>query len=99
MLIGSLPVNKIEIPTFLFKSLFQPYIMSGLLCAFIAAISWIGAASKFKLSYAYPFVSLTYVFVMILSMVVLKEKVYILQWLGILFILLGVFLISRVAEL
>ena len=94
-MLGSYPVNKGELILFLFKSLFTPYIFMGMLCAIIAAVSWIGALSKFKLSFAYPFVSLSYVLVMIASFVLFKERVYPIQWAGVLVICVGVFLISR----
>lgn len=94
-LLGVYPTGKLELFVFLVKSLFTPYIFAGLLCAVIAALSWIMALSKFKLSYAYPFVSLSYVLVMAASMMIFREKVMPIQWVGVLVICFGLFLISR----
>jgi drug/metabolite transporter (DMT)-like permease len=94
-MLGSYPQNKFELIFFLIKSLFTPYIFMGMLCAVISALSWIMALSKYKLSYAYPFVSLSYVLVMVASMLLFKEKVLPIQWAGVLTICFGLFLISR----
>lgn len=94
-LLGTYPTNRIELIGFLIKSLFTPHIFAGMICAVIAAISWIGALSKYKISFAYPFMSLSYVLVMIASLIFFKERVYPIQWIGVVVICIGVFLVSR----
>lgn len=88
--------NIDNIIMYIIKAVFSPLIFLGLLSAVIAAISWIGAMSKYDISFAYPFMSLSYVFVMILAAIVFKEVINLKQWIGLMFICFGVFLISRV---
>jgi drug/metabolite transporter (DMT)-like permease len=80
---------------YIVKALLNPYIISGLLCAVIAALAWIMALSKLKLSYAYPFMSLSYLLVMFLSGIILKEHISAYQWIGTLFIGIGLVFITK----
>lgn len=60
---------------FLTGLLLNPWILSGFAAAFLAALSWMAAMSKLPLSYAYPFMSLAFVLVFILSVLLFKESV------------------------
>ena len=60
---------------FLFKTLMDPFVLSGLAAAFAASLFWMLAMTKFQLSYAYPFMSLSYVVVLFLSAVLFHEAV------------------------
>jgi len=59
--------NFLELSKFFFKALTNIGILSGLLAAFIAALSWMSAMSKFELSSIYPFLSLNFILVPLLS--------------------------------
>ena len=63
--------------------------------AFLAAISWMGAMSKFPISYAYPFMSLAFVIVLILSNLFFKEPITISKSIGMGLIVLGIIFGSR----
>jgi undecaprenyl phosphate-alpha-L-ara4N flippase subunit ArnE len=56
---------------------------------------WLKALSMTDLSFAYPFQSLSLVFIALGSIVLLKERVTAKQWVGIVLILIGIVLISR----
>ncbi len=71
------------------------YIIIGLLFYAVSAFLWLIVLSRVDLSFAYPFVGLTYVFVLLVSKFAFKEDVNLIRWLGALIILLGVILISR----
>src|SRR5689334_3838041 len=58
---------------FLLKSLFDPFIFSSFLAAFLASLTWMAALAKFQLSYAYPFMSLSFLMVLLLSYFFLSE--------------------------
>jgi len=47
------------------------------------------------LSFAYPFIGLTYVMVLVLSRFILKEDVNLIRWAGAIIITIGVIVISR----
>ncbi len=58
---------------FLLGLFLDPVIFSGFLSAFVASLCWMGAMTKFDLSHAYPFMSLAFVLVLVLSAVFFAE--------------------------
>lgn len=73
----------------LLRLIFDPFIFSGLLAAFIASLFWLGAISKFEITQAYPFISLAPVIVFILGVWVLGEAFTIGKAVGLVLIILG----------
>lgn len=61
----------------------------------ISTIVYIWALSNGDLSLIYPITSLTYVWISLVSVRFLGEKMNNFKWLGIIFIILGVFLIAK----
>jgi drug/metabolite transporter (DMT)-like permease len=61
----------------------------------LATLLWIYILNKHELSKAYPFVSLTFVIVPLLSVIFLKEKLDMYYFIGIGCILLGLFFINK----
>lgn len=57
-------------------------------------IIWLYVLSRVNLSYAYPFISLSYVIVAVLGFLILDERISIIAWAGILLVVFGVFLIG-----
>lgn len=92
---GSLPPDLAKKITFLTSLLFDPWIISGILAAFLAALSWMAVLTKLQLSYAYPFMSLAFVLVLILSAVLFHEAVTVSKVLGLLLIIAGIIVTSR----
>lgn len=64
---GHLPEATLEKLIFLLKLFLDPFILSGFVSAFVASLCWMAAMTKFELSYAYPFMGLTFVVVFISS--------------------------------
>lgn len=73
----------------------SPLVISGLFLYVISAAIWLVVLSAVDLSFAYPFIGLTYVMVLILSRFILKEDVNLIRWAGALIITIGVIVISR----
>lgn len=97
-------VNRIGIVNFsdleALKQLFfgvikSPLVISGLFLYVISAAIWLVVLSAVDLSFAYPFIGLTYVMILILSRFILKEDVNLIRWAGALIITIGVIVISR----
>ena len=65
--VGQLPVDTSDKAQFLLSILLRPWILTGFAAAFLAAVAWMAAMTKFKLSEAYPFTSLAFVLVMFFS--------------------------------
>ncbi len=87
---GALPEKLGEQFSFAARLLFNPWILGALALAFLAAICWMIAMSKLPLSHAYPFVSLSFVLVLVLSAACFGESVTWPKILGVSLILLGV---------
>jgi uncharacterized membrane protein len=95
-------ISQYEIPTFssensmfFVKLFFDPYLLSGLASAFIASLFWLMAMTKFEISYAYPFMSLAFVLVLIFSVFVFNESLTLHKILGLVFIIIGIIITSR----
>ena len=50
---------------------------------------------RYPLSVAYPMISLSYVFGLLAAMVFFQESVSVMKWIGIGFIIIGCFLITK----
>lgn len=92
---GPLPVEFFDKLKFLFSLLFDPAIFSGFFAAFLASLAWMVAMTKFELSHAYPFMSLNFVVVLLLSGWLLSEPVTLQKTLGILLICAGTIVAAR----
>lgn len=92
---GPLPVDAFDKLKFLFFLLFDPAIFSGFVAAFFASLTWMAAMTKFDLSHAYPFMSLNFVIVLLLSFLILDEPLNYYRIIGILLIVFGTVVASR----
>lgn len=72
---GALPLDAPEKMVFLFRLFLNPWVISAFVAALMASISWMAAMTMFQLSHAYPFMSATFVLVLILSSLVFHEPV------------------------
>jgi multidrug transporter EmrE-like cation transporter len=88
--LGTRPAGVEQNLTFLFRMLTSPWVLSGFAAAFGAAMVWMLAVSRLDLSYAYPFMSLTFPSILLLSYVFFKEPVSIGNVVGVGFIVLGI---------
>jgi len=71
------------------KLLFDPFILTGFASAFIASICWTMAMSKFEITTAYPFMSISPAVVFILGVFILNETFTIGKVIGLVLIILG----------
>lgn len=80
---------------FLISLLFDPAIFSDFVAAFLASLAWMGAMTKFDLSHAYPFMSLNFVVVLLLSGWLLSEPMTLQKAVGVGLIVLGTIVAAR----
>ena len=73
----------------LFKIIFDPYIFSGFVSAFMASLFWMAAMTKFEITVAYPFMSLAPVLVFLLGILFLNETFTYGKVLGLVLIIVG----------
>jgi len=93
--LGELPQGCLKKITFLVYLVFDPWIFSGFFAAFLASLAWMAAMTRFDLSHAYPFMSLNFVVVLILSWWLLSEPVTLQRGLGVGLIVLGTVVAAR----
>ena len=75
--------------------LLNPYVLLGFVMYALSTIFWLIALSKKELSFVYPFISLTYIIVLVLSSLVLKESMGVSKLVGTLIIIIGLIIIAR----
>ncbi|UYO44980.1 EamA family transporter [Rhodopseudomonas palustris] len=92
---GALPTNLDEKLWYLVRLLFDPLIFSGFAAAFLASFAWMAAMTKFDLSHAYPFMSLNFVVVLLLSGWLLSEPVSRQKIVGVALIVVGTVIAGR----
>lgn len=92
---GSFPEQLNLQLVYLGKALLDPYIISSFAAAFLASLTWIAALTKFDISYAYPFMSLSFLMVLVLGYFFFNEPITLFKIIGIVLILIGVYFASR----
>lgn len=92
---GPLPTNLLDKVRFLLSLLLDPAIFSGFAAAFLASLAWMAAMTKFDLSHAYPFMSLNFVVVLLLSGWLLSEPITAQKLFGVGLIVLGTVVAAR----
>lgn len=92
---GDLPGAFSDKLIFLGQLILNPWILSGMFAAFIAMLCWLSAMTKFELSYVYPFMSLAFVLVLILSAILFQERVTLAKVVGVTLVMVGIIVASR----
>ena len=79
----------------LFTVVFDPFVFSGLVATFVSGLCWMATMSKLEISYAYPFTSLGFVAVVLLSAMLFGESLNAWRLVGVLLIVVGVTVASQ----
>ena len=93
--LGAMPERLPEKLVHLVGLVFDPYIFSGFVAAFLASLAWMAALERLDLSYAYPFMSLNFVIVLLLSALLLHESMSLPRIIGVLLIVAGTVVAAR----
>lgn len=91
-------VGPISVATFIPNMgaiFFNPYIIGGIFLYGSSLIIWLIVLSRMELSRAYPFVSLGYMITFALGIILLDEKMSYYKIFGLMFIVVGIFIMSR----
>jgi uncharacterized membrane protein len=84
-----LPERMTDKVIYLIKLVFDPFVLSGFVAAFIASLFWMAAMTKFEITKAYPFMSLAPALVFVIGMVFLGEQFTIGKLVGLILIIVG----------
>ena len=91
----SMPDGNIDKVLFLLHQFLNPWIMSGFFSAFLASLAWMAAMTRFDLNYAYPFMSLAFIIVMLFSVLFLHEPLTLQSVVGTAMVVAGLTVIAR----
>ncbi len=94
-LAGAMPADGAGKVAYMGDLLVKPWVLSGFAAAFLASIAWIATMTKFDLSYAYPFMSLNFVLVLMLSAFLFHEPLSAPKLIGLALIILGIIVGSQ----
>jgi len=94
-LAGARPASDDSMTMFLVRLLLNPWVLSGFAAAFLASVFWMAVLTKFELSYAYPFVALTFVFVVLAGGLLFGEPITFPKIAGLALIIAGITLASQ----
>ena len=92
---GQLPIEMSSKISFIVNLLINPWVLSGILATFLAGVSWMLAMTKFDLSYAYPFVSLNYVFIMAAGFFLFNESMSPAKIAGSALVVIGILVMAK----
>lgn len=92
---GQLPDDPLGKARFIVALLLNPWVMTGIVATFFAGISWMLAMTRFEVSYAFPFVSLNYVLILVASIFLFNESFTLSKFIGTVIVVLGVVVIAR----
>ena len=82
----------------LFTVLFDPFVFSGLVATFVSGLCWMATMSKLEISYAYPFTSLGFALVVVLSWLLFGEAMNAWKVAGVVLIMAGIAVASQGAK-
>jgi len=94
-LAGALPEGTSGKLHYVANLLVNPWVLSGVVATFFAGVSWMLAMTKFEISYAYPWVSLNFVLMLLLGVVLFDETFTAAKVFGTLLVIAGVIVIAR----
>lgn len=84
-----LPIGILPKIISLIKIIFDPFIFSGFISAFVASMFWMAAMTKFEITVAYPFMSLSPALVFFIGLFLLEETFTWGKVIGLFLIVLG----------
>jgi multidrug transporter EmrE-like cation transporter len=72
----------------------EPRLWAGLTLFGISAVFWLVVLSKVPLSFAYPFVGVSYIVIVLVARLVLHEHVPALRWVGVAVVAMGIAIVG-----
>lgn len=94
-ILGSVTLSFDQLLPTIWKMATNLYVLIGFLILLGSNVFWLAALSRVELSYAYPFVSISYVIMLVASWIMFDEKITLSRLLGTIVIGIGILLIYR----
>jgi multidrug transporter EmrE-like cation transporter len=93
--LGVITLTRDNWSDMLWKMGTQGFFVAGVVCYMISLLVWIIGLSRVPVSVAYPMLSLGYVINAVAAYYLFGESITITRWLGIGFIIVGVWLVAK----
>lgn len=94
--VGFIDGARISKPLVLVADVLRTWqVLGGLAIFGLSALSWLVVMSRVPLSFAYPFVGITYVLLTLFSKFVLHEHVPSARWLGLALVVAGIIIVGK----
>lgn len=84
-----------KIIVILTNAFLNPKVIMGIGCYGFGMIFWLMVLSRVNLSFAYPILGISYILVVLSSVLILHEDVSLTRWVGTIVISLGVVLVAK----
>ena len=94
-LAGALPGSGGDRIDYFVRLLLDPWVISVFVTALLASVTWALALTRFELSFAYPFMALSFVLVLVFGAAFLSESVNAAKVIGVTLIVVGLVIGSR----
>ncbi len=92
---GALPADFSGKAYFVAQLFLNPWVLSSILATLFAGISWMLAMSRFEISYAYPWVGLNFVLMLVFGVLLFNEAFTVAKMAGTLLVIGGIILIAK----
>lgn len=92
---GTRPVDSIGRAQFFANLFFNPWVLSSIFAMLFAGISWMLAMRRFEISYAYPWLSLSFVLILIFGVFLFDEPFNFAKVLGTILAIAGIAIIAQ----
>jgi multidrug transporter EmrE-like cation transporter len=92
---GPLPPDIFGKLSFVGQLFLNPWVLSSILATLLAGISWMLTMSRFEISYAYPWIGLNFVLMLLFGVFLFDESISITKVMGTLMVIAGVLVIAK----
>lgn len=92
---GAMPDTWPGRTAFIVDMLLKPWVLTAMIATFLGGVTWMMALTRFSLSQAFPWTSLSFFLILLASWLLLEEPITAHKLLGNLLIMAGVIVISR----
>jgi multidrug transporter EmrE-like cation transporter len=94
-LAGALPPDMVGKLYFVAKLFLNPWVFTSIAATLLSGISWMLAMSRFEISYAYPWISLNFLIMLLFGVLLFDESFNFTKLLGTCLVAAGIFVMVR----
>ncbi len=92
---GALPGDLSGKLNFVGHLFLNPWVLSSILATLLAGISWMLAMSRFEISYAYPWIGLNFVLMLLFGVLLFGESMSVAKVIGTMLVVAGIVVMAR----